>query len=270
MSVRLDGVGLHGGRPSAVVLSTIAGPTTLGRGEDRAELRSLEVIGGDHASLARLPSGATIRTVEHVLAAIAGLGAFFGVQVDLEGDEAPLLDGGASALCRAIESLTPIARPKSIAKITRPASYVLDDASIALSPGDATELVVEVAFDASRFGRALEGDARWNGDARSFVADIAPARTFGAAREIDSLRARGLAAHVPKGAVVAIDLDDPEWAPRDPNEPIRHKLLDLIGDLAPLGAPLLGRLVARRPFHRATRTLLDRAISEGVIVFFGN
>jgi UDP-3-O-[3-hydroxymyristoyl] N-acetylglucosamine deacetylase len=261
--VRLEGVGLHGGTRGAVVFVAAPGPTTLGRGDDRAALGALEVRGADHASIARLPSGTTIRTVEHLLAAIAGLRAFEGLRVDLEGEEIPLFDGGASELCRAIEAIAPGTRsspPRAHAKITRAASYALDDASMSLAPGDGTEIEVEIAFEASRFGRALAGTARWLGDASSFVSEIAPSRTFGAAAELESLRARGLASHVPKGAVIAIDVDDPDWAPRDPEEPIRHKLLDLIGDLAPLGAPLLGTLVARRPSHRTTRTMLGRAV----------
>jgi UDP-3-O-[3-hydroxymyristoyl] N-acetylglucosamine deacetylase len=264
--IRLAGFGLHGGRPSSIVLRRTDGPTTLGRGTDRATLRELVVRGGDRTTIATLPSGATIASIEHLLSAVAGTRAFSGLDIDIEGDEVPLLDGCAVAMVQAIDDLALPAFTAEAARVTRSAEVRVGDAVYAFSPTSSlTSIVVDVDFAAERFGRALSGRAAWSGDPEQFRRDIAPARTFGAARELDDLRARGLAAHVPVGAVVALDLDDAAWAPRDPGEPIRHKLLDLIGDLARLGAPLVGNLVAVRPSHRASSEALERAVSEGVV-----
>jgi UDP-3-O-[3-hydroxymyristoyl] N-acetylglucosamine deacetylase len=263
--IRLAGFGLHGGRASAIVLRRASGATTFGRGDDRAPLRELRVRGGDRATTATLPSGATIASVEHVLAAIAGLGLFSGLSVDVEGDEVPLLDGCAASIAYALQGLALPALASTPARVTRESELSVGDAVYVFSPARETEIVVDVDYPEARFGRALSGRASWSGDAGSFRDAIAPSRTFGAARELDDLRARGLAAHVPLGAVVALDIDDPAWAPRDEGEPLRHKLLDLIGDLARLGGPLGGKLVASRPSHRASSQAIERALAEGVV-----
>lgn len=267
---RVEGVGLHGGVRGALTFEATQGPTTLGRGDDRAELAALDVRGDDRSTIARLPSGAEVRSIEHLLAAIAGAGAFDGVRIDVEGYEVPLLDGCARVMMDAIDRVLESVGDRAIcareARVVREASIEALDARYSFSSGEGTELQIDVDFDASRFGRPLRGEASWRGDVESFRTSIATARTFGAARELQALRARGLAAHVPEGIVVALDLDDPARAPSDAGEPIRHKLLDLIGDLGRLGAPLIGRLHAHRPSHRASDAVLRRALADGVIV----
>lgn len=247
--MRLAGRGLHSGGACSVTIAPCEGPTTLGRGDDRAPLASLRVEGRERCSVAVLPSGAELAVVEHLLSAIAGAGAFVGARIDVDGDELPLLDGGAAAYFDALPRA--LVAPLVIARSGRVEAHgtVLE---FAPHPGVDVEVVVE--FPAERFGIALRGAARWTGDPADYRARIATARTFGAAAELASLRARGLAAHVPAGAVVA--LDDPRAPPSDPDEPIRHKLLDALGDLAPLGAPLHGRVRILRPSHRGTRAAI--------------
>ena len=232
-------------------------------------LRALAIRGGDRSTTATLPSGATLASVEHLLAAIVGTGAFFGLSVDVEGDELPLLDGCAAEMVRAIDALSLPSVAAERACVTKVADVRVGDAIYSFAPSSPSsprsEVAVDVDFPEARFGRVVAGRASWAWDAASFRAHVAPSRTFGAARELDDLRARGLATHVPVGAVIALDVEDPAWAPRDPDEPIRHKLLDLVGDLARLGAPLEGRLLATRPSHRASSLALDRALAEGVV-----
>ncbi|MEO7094317.1 MAG: UDP-3-O-acyl-N-acetylglucosamine deacetylase, partial [Polyangiales bacterium] len=211
--IRLEGFGLHGGRPSAILLRRAPGPTTIGCAHDRAPLAALAIVGGDRATTATLPSGAMIGSVEHMLAAIAGTRTFSGLSVDVEGDEVPLLDGCASEMVRAIEALDLPLDASPPARVVRSAELRVDDAVYSFSPSDPSstsprEIAVAVDFPAARFGRALSGHASWMGTLASFRDEVAPARTFGARRELDELRARGLAAHVPVGAVVALDVDD--------------------------------------------------------------
>jgi len=245
--------GLHGGAETLLTISATEGPTTLGRGDDRAPLAALRFTGGDRGTDVELPSGARLRTVEHVLAAIAGVSAFAGARIDLDGEEAPLCDGGARTFA---EALRPFARPVAPLCVAHPTRFQVDEAVFELAPSERLSVTVEVAFPVERFGVPLEGVATWAGDPEGFLEQIAPSRTFGAARELEALRARGLAAYVPEGVVVA--LDRPERAPRDPAEPVRHKLLDLLGDLATLGAPLRGAITVRRPSHRALHAALPR------------
>jgi UDP-3-O-[3-hydroxymyristoyl] N-acetylglucosamine deacetylase len=244
-----------------VTFSRSAGPTTFGRGDDRAALGALDVRGDDRATAVVLPSGARVLMVEHLFAAIAGAGAFDGLRVDVEGDELPLLDGAAARFQQAIAELG-VARSARRAVVTRDATFETFGTRLLLSPGACT-ITIALDYPVERFGVRLAGEASWDGDPRTFDA-IARARTFGGAREVEALRARGLAAHLPKGSVVALDLDDPDYAPRDAEEPLRHKLLDAIGDLATLGASIDGRVRIERPSHRGTHGALALARRKAI------
>ena len=266
-AIVLEGRGLPRGGLGIVRLSSCVGPTTIVTGGEAATLNELRCAGGALETRAVWPNGGEVATVEHLFAAIAGAGAFDGLRVEVEGDEVPLMDGGAAQFFDAIAELTEGAAPPSRGwRVTRGAAVPVADAVYLFEPGEQTSLTVDVAFPIERFGRAVAGVASWNGDSTAFRASIAPSRTFGAARDLARLREAGRASHVPEGCVVAVDLDDPRWAARDGQEPIRHKLLDLIGDLASLGGPLIGGLRALRPSHRASHEALARARDDGTIV----
>jgi UDP-3-O-[3-hydroxymyristoyl] N-acetylglucosamine deacetylase len=260
--IRLEGRGLHRGAPSAVSFRAIDGRTTIGRGNDDAALADLVVEGSDRCSVAVLPHGTRIVGIEHLLSAIVGAGVFYGVHIEIDGDEVPLLDGGATSFFDALSGFSP--RGDRV-RVLREAKFEAHGAVLSVAPLDGTDISVDVSFDSQRFGRPLAGSASFNGDRAFYRAHIATARTFGAARELDALRARGLAAYLPEGSVVALDVDDPRYAPRDPEEPIRHKLLDVLGDLAALGGPFHGRARIVRPSHLGTRATLELALSAGVI-----
>lgn len=260
--MKLVGRGLHGGRSCTVTIAAAAGPTTLGCGDDRAPIGSLRVEGRERCSVAVLPSGREIAMVEHLLSAVAGAGAFAGARIDVDGDELPLLDGAARAW---FDALSPFARALEPIAVRRAEIIEAFGTTVSFAPAPSVHIAVTIAYDAERFGVPLAGRASWDGTAESYARAIAAARTFGAARELEALRARGLAAHLPRGAVVALDVGEPAWAPTDEAEPIRHKLLDAIGDLAALGAPLVGRVHLDRPSHRGTRAALERARTAGVL-----
>jgi UDP-3-O-[3-hydroxymyristoyl] N-acetylglucosamine deacetylase len=258
---------LHGGREAAVELRRCEGASRFGDDLVQLPLAALDLQGRARQTTARLDEAREISTVEHVLAAIVGCAAFDGLEVRVLGGEAPLLDGGAREVTAAIASLG-VARSARVVVVQRPFEWTDGDARYRFAPSDRQTIEVDVAFPAARFGRALAGRARFDGDPAAFAASIATARTFGAARELASLRARGLGAHVPEGSVVAIDHDPSMaagYAPRDPQEPVRHKLLDLLGDLAGLGGALIGSLVAERPSHLASARALFAARAAGVI-----
>jgi UDP-3-O-[3-hydroxymyristoyl] N-acetylglucosamine deacetylase len=263
--VRLDGIGLHGGRPCAVTFRARSGPTTLGVPGAHAPLSALAIARTDRATSVRIDRDHVVAGVEHALAAVSGLGAFAGLAIEVEGTELPLVDGAARAFAEAIDAVR-AAESAPIARVTRPFSIDVDEASYVFEPDEGTHVEASIAFAEERFGIVLAGAAAWSGGREAFLAEIATARTFGAKRELDALRARGLAAHVPEGAVVVLDVDDARYRPSDPGEPIRHKLLDLLGDLALLGARFVGRLHASRPSHAATAEALRRARDAGVFV----
>jgi UDP-3-O-[3-hydroxymyristoyl] N-acetylglucosamine deacetylase len=258
----MEGRGLHTGRPGRLRFERTDGATTLGSAGERVELRKLRVEGRDRCSVAVFPSGRELLTVEHLLSAIVGASVFAGLHVEIEGDEVPLLDGGSA---RFLEAVARFARGGPSARVVRDATLTDGETTLELVPADETFVEVRVDYPAERFGRALRGTASWDGTLDSYRA-IASARTFGAARELEGLRARGLAAYIEPGAVVALDLDEPQYAPTDSHEPIRHKLLDALGDLATLGGRFRGRAVINRPSHRGTRGAVGRALETHAIV----
>jgi UDP-3-O-[3-hydroxymyristoyl] N-acetylglucosamine deacetylase len=110
--------------------------------------------------------------------------------------------------------------------------------------------------------------ARWDGDPRDFRERIAAARTFGFAHEVEALAARGLASHVAPESVVVFAPDAVLFSgrPFTADEPARHKLLDLAGDLFVHGGPPIGRVIAHRPGHAATHAAMRDARSMGIVV----
>jgi UDP-3-O-[3-hydroxymyristoyl] N-acetylglucosamine deacetylase len=265
--VVLEGVGLHTGRPSRVVLRAEPGPVRLRAGGLAARIDELRVASTARATTVEAHGGRLrVGTVEHAFAALAGLSIHESVAIDVDGPEMPLLDGGASAWCEALRRLqVPPSRPRL--RVTRAATFDVGPSRFELTPAgddDVIEVVARVDFDDAR----LAPEASWTGDAADFVDRIAPARTFALAREVDELARRGLARHVDPACVVVIGPDAILHAgrPFSPDEPARHKLLDLIGDLYLSGGPPLGGVRALRPGHAVNARALHRAIEEGVLV----
>ncbi|HEY4017023.1 MAG TPA: UDP-3-O-acyl-N-acetylglucosamine deacetylase [Polyangiaceae bacterium] len=262
--VILEGVGLHSGAPSRVVVSSASGRTTLAVGSRVAAICELEVVSTARATTVATRDGALrAETVEHALAALGGLGVHAGVSLHLEGPEMPLLDGGSSRWCDALAELRvhPSAPPLRVAREARisagPSHY-------AFAPSENVEVAVELELDDPRIAR----HAAWTGDPEDFRARIAPARTFALAREVDELLRRGLVRHVDPHAVILIapDAIHSSGRPFCSDEPARHKLLDLIGDLFLVGGPPLGRVRAFRPGHAANARAFRAACEDGILV----
>lgn len=259
----LEGVGLHSGAAVRVVLTPAAGPIRFAQRGVTASLADLEVVSTARATTVATRDGALrIGTIEHALSALAGLGLRDGVLVDLDGPELPLLDGGAAAYCDALRTL-PLRPGTPTLRVVREASFDIGPSRFTFRPGDALDVAVTVELD-PRFER----DARWLGDAEDYVHRIAPARTFTLSAEVEELVRRGLARHVDPASVVVLTPDGVLSAGRRfaPDEPARHKLLDLLGDLYLHGGPPLGHVHALRPGHAPNARALRRALAEGVLV----
>jgi UDP-3-O-[3-hydroxymyristoyl] N-acetylglucosamine deacetylase len=226
-------------------------------------VRDLVVASTARATTVEAAGGALrIGTVEHAFAALAGLGVREGLELRVEGPEMPLLDGGALAWCEAILRLALPAGPPLL-RVTRAATYEVGPSRYELAPGDAgIDVSVHVELD-SRFDR----QARWHGDPEDFVVRIAPARTFALAHEVEELARRGLARHVDPASVVVLAPDAvlSTGRPFTPDEPARHKLLDLMGDLYLHGGPPAGSFHAVRPGHASNARAIRRALEDGVL-----
>ncbi|HEX8789378.1 MAG TPA: UDP-3-O-acyl-N-acetylglucosamine deacetylase [Polyangiaceae bacterium] len=261
--VVVQGRGLHSGEPCTVVLLREPGPVALSQGDARAVLPELQVASTARATTVEAPGGRLrVGTVEHAFAALAGLGVREGIELRIDGPELPLLDGSALAWCEAVARLAlPVRSP--LLRVARTATYEVGPSRYELAPGQGTDVSVHVELDA-RF----DPHARWVGDPQDFVARIAPARTFALAHEVEELARRGLARHADPSSVVVLAPDAvlSSGRPFTPDEPARHKLLDLIGDLYLRGGPPLGRFHAVRPGHASNARAIRRAIEDGALV----
>jgi UDP-3-O-[3-hydroxymyristoyl] N-acetylglucosamine deacetylase len=270
--VVLEGVGLHTGAPARVLLMPRKGPVTLrssfGVGGPEARIDELRVARTARATTVEGPGpdGLRVGTVEHAFAALAGLGVHEGVVLAVEGPEMPLLDGTARDWCDALARIgAPMSGPRL--RVARAAAFDVGPSSYEFAPGADGHLVdieVRLELDDAR----IDPVARWTGDAADFRDRIAPARTFATAGDLPELARRGLARHVPPTAVIVLTPDEILCAGRPfaADEPARHKLLDMLGDLYLHGGPPAGRLRAVRPGHAANARAFARARDEGILV----
>jgi UDP-3-O-[3-hydroxymyristoyl] N-acetylglucosamine deacetylase len=265
--MQIEGPGLHTGAPGAVRFTCHRGPVVLRSGGVDSSMTELRVVDTARSTTVANASG-TIRiaTIEHVLAALGGLGVHSGVAVVIEGAEAPLADGGARRYVDALRALGITPSPPPL-RVVRDGVVVVGKSRYELrrlDDADAVELEIEVDFGDARLART----ASWSGDADDFGTRIAGARTFGFEHEIEELLARELASHVTPESVVVIAEAGilSRGAPFTADEPARHKLLDLIGDLYLHGGPPRGGIRAARPGHAVTHEVIRRAREDGLLV----
>ncbi len=257
---RIGGIGLHSGRPAEVILRARPGPFALSAGGEEVPLSRLVVVSAQRSTSVAV-GASRVATVEHVLAACAGLAIHEGLVLEVIGEEVPLLDGGAQRWCEALAglSLAPSAPPL----------VVRDDGVVDLGASRYTfavgsqRLEVLVDYGDSRLASA----ASWAGDAAGFAARIAPARTFAFVHELGDLAANGLAQHAAPESVIVLGPDGILSAgrPFEPDEPARHKLLDLMGDLFLYGGPPEGLVSAVRPGHAKTHEAIRQALQRGLV-----
>lgn len=257
----VEGTGLFTGARTKVTLCAARGPITLAAGGVRAPLHAWRVV--DTAQSTTLGCGpARVRMVEHLLAALAGLGIHHGLAVEVEGAELPLLDGASRAWCTYLRTVAPGDLGAPGLTVVRPAQIEHEQSVYTFAPGT-LRVEVEVDFGVSYIDRT----ASWTGDPEDFVNRIASARTFARARDLETWSAAGVALHANRESAVILGPDRAEvaGAPFQADEPARHKLLDLLGDLFASGGPPMGRVHAKRPGHAATHAVLAEALSRGIL-----
>ena len=251
-SVSCAGIGLHSG--SKVTLSLKGAPANSGIRFRRADLGGLEVLATvEHVGGITLATGLAcdavrVDTVEHLLATFVSLGIDNAI-VELNSPEVPIMDGSAAPFVYLIHEagIKQLPAPRRYLKVLRPVSVSRGDKRMTIYPSDHFKVTYTIAFDhpllrhQSRTIRLTE---------ESFVEEIAPARTFGFLSEVEMMRQQGLALGGSlENAVVVGDTGVLNNALRFDDEFVRHKILDVIGDMALLGYPLIGHLVAHRGGH---------------------
>lgn len=203
---------------------------------------------------------AEIDTVEHLLACCHALG-IDNVNVDLDGPEVPGVDGSARILAdRLVEAGVQEQRSeKKVFTITEPIAVRDRETSLVAYPQD-SGLTIQYLGE-FKFPGILSQNFSCRVDAQSFINDIAPARTFCLADEVEMLRSAGLGKGAnPENTIVLNPNEPPVF--RIPDEPVRHKVLDLIGDLSLAGAELNAHIVATRSGHSLNQELVKRIVDD--------
>jgi UDP-3-O-[3-hydroxymyristoyl] N-acetylglucosamine deacetylase len=207
-------------------------------------------------------AGASVGVIEHLMAALAGC-QIDDLGVTLDGPEPPILDGDALSYVKLIEAagITKTQGSGEAIKVRRPVQVTQGEASAALSPADNREFHFEIEFPSAAIGRQT---FCWAFSPEGFARDIAPARTFGFVHELETLKKAGLGRGASLENTLAIDGDrllNPGLL-RFPDEFVRHKILDVLGDLALAGAPILGHFEGRRSGHALNNRLLRALFAD--------
>src|SRR5271170_6922872 len=264
--VAICGVGVHSGAPAQVILhpadadSGIAFLRTgLPGGRERLlEAKRANLI--ETALCTRLgdASGASVCTVEHLLAALSGL-RIDNALIEIDGPETPIMDGSAADFVRAIDSVGVVqqARARRHLKIVKPVRVDHDGGFAEFLPAESGfRLDVEIDFESPAIGRQRRV---FDLDPATFRREIARARTFGFVGDVQKLWQAGYALGSSLENSVAIDGDsilNPEGL-RYADEFVRHKALDAVGDLSLAGAPIIGQYRTYRPGHKLNALALE-------------
>lgn len=262
----LSGVGVHSGKPARLTIMPAAA------GEGVSFVRS--DMGG-----ARIPASAlavsttmmgtnitsgdvSVATVEHFLAACAGVGVD-NIVAELDGPELPIIDGSSKPFVDLLLQAGVVAQgaPRNAMRILKPVE-VRDGVKFArLSPGRAFEMRIAIDFPSKAIGRQTMSFAMKPG---AFAKEIAWARTYGFKKDAEALYAQGKALGASLDNTIVIDGDAilNEGGLQAPDEFVRHKLLDVIGDLSLAGGPIEGLYEAEQPGHALNNRLLRAVFAD--------
>ena len=264
-SITCTGIGLHSG--NKVTLSLKPAAADHGIRFRRADLGGVEVpatvrhVGGINHATGLARDTVHVDTVEHLLAAFVSLGVDNAV-VELNSPEVPIMDGSAAPFIYLIQEagLKQLASTRRYLKVIRPISLSRGDKRIALYPSDHFKITYSIAFDHPLL-RHQSRTIRL--DEASFIEEIAPARTFGFLEDVEMMRQQGLALGGSlENAIVIGDTGVLNNALRFDDEFVRHKILDVIGDMALVGRPIIGHLVAHRGGHALHTEFAARVLDE--------
>ena len=261
--VALEGVGLHSGERTRVELCPAppdTGVVFISRGitikascgniSDTAWATSLE------------KDGVKVGTIEHLLAALAAL-RVDNAYIEIEGPEVPVMDGSALPFVKAIKGVGMEIQktPRRYIKIVKEITVHDGDKSASVLPATSSRLTARVDFGHPAISdRSLTVDL----DPRTFERELAPSRTFGFLKDADMLMKAGLAKGATLDNAVVVG-DDGVLNPgglRFPDEFVRHKMLDMVGDLSLLEMPLIGHIVGDKSGHALNRLLVHEILTR--------
>ena len=262
------GVGVHTGahtraavRPAPADTGIVFVRTDVTDRDNRVPVSGRAVCKTQLGTVITNEAGVTVATIEHLMAALVMLGLDNAI-VEVDGPEMPIMDGSSLQFVQMLDRAgrRPQDQPRRYIEILESVEVVDGDKRARLSPSDTFEMAFEIAFDSAVIGRQRVDLPM---DERAFRNELADCRTFGFLHEVEALRAIGLARGGSMENVVVIEGDrvlNPEGL-RRPDEFVRHKALDAIGDLFVLGYPVIGRFEGVLAGHSINNALV-RALLE--------
>lgn len=269
--VRCSGVGLHSGAPATLTISPAAPDTGIVflRTDKRGFAARIPAT-YDHVVDTRLctvlgnAEGTTVGTVEHVLAALAGCGIDNAV-LGINGPEVPIMDGSAAPFVAAIERAGRVEQtsPRRAIRVLKPVSVGNGAVSASLMPSERTEFSFEIDFGSTVIGRQT---LHFELSADAFGDEIGDARTFCFLHDVEAMQKAGLALGGSLDNAVVVDRDQDRVLNADglrsPDEFVRHKVLDAVGDLYLAGGPILGRYHGSRAGHALNNQLVRALFAD--------
>jgi UDP-3-O-[3-hydroxymyristoyl] N-acetylglucosamine deacetylase len=246
------GIGLHSGKKVSLALKPA--PADYGIRFKRTDLGGVEIParvshlgGGQQLQTGLIADKASVETVEHLLAALRSLG-IDNVLVELNHFEVPIMDGSSAPWVYLIQDagVKELNTPRRTIQVLRHIQVQHGDKRIALYPADRLKISYTISFDHPLLRHQQK---TLDLDEQVFIDEIAPARTFGFLKEVEMLRQRGLALGGSLENAIVLGETGVLNPLRFEDEFVRHKILDVIGDLALVGHPIQGHLVVHRGGH---------------------
>lgn len=266
----IRGIGVHSGAEVTATFNPAEAGTgiifqRIGAHDEVTELKAVSASVGstDLCTVLGFSPAKSVATVEHVMAAFYALGIDNAI-VEIDGGEMPVMDGSSAVFVEAMEQagIRPLGIKRRYIRVTKPVRVDHGASWAEFLPYDGTRFEVEIDFDTPLIGRQS-----WKGDlnALSFKNELARARTFGFMRDVERLWAMGLAlgSSLENSVVIGddnrvINMEGVRW----PDEFVRHKALDAVGDLALAGAPFLGLYRSYRGGHKVNAMTLKALLSD--------
>jgi UDP-3-O-[3-hydroxymyristoyl] N-acetylglucosamine deacetylase len=265
-TIQCKGIGLHSGKQVSLVLRPAAPDT--GVVFIRSDLGGAQVpaVAANTAATSYATtltaSGASVQTVEHLLAALAGLG-IDNVSVEITADEVPIMDGSAREFVRLIADagVQAQARPQPVLKVMKPIFVRDGNKQIAIWPAEKPSISYFIDFNHPML---REQSLNYHVSEEGFIREIADARTFGFLSDVKTLQANGLAKGASMDNAVALGEDSVlnREGLRYQDEFVRHKILDLIGDFSLAGMPIMGHIVAHKSGHGLNAQMVGKLLSS--------
>ncbi len=248
-------------RPAAPDTGLMFRRTDVAPGKGDVRVRPENWVEASLCTVLQNEHGVRVSTVEHLLAALHGCGVHNAL-IEIDAGEVPILDGSAAPFVAQIlaAGLKPQSMPLQVLRILEPVEVSRNGARARLSPAPTLEIAFEIEFEDVAIGRQSKMLSMCNG---TFLRELSDCRTFCRRADVEAMQSRGLALGGTLDNAVVFDRDKvlSPGGLRRSDEPVRHKMLDVMGDLYVLGRPVVGRYEGLRAGHALTGLLLRKLLA---------